>query len=405
MTELLLDEFVPSDPPAGAFSSTVAPPSATAAAFSGFHEFEFTGNGAEYFRIWVVNLLLTVATLGIYSAWAKVRRLEYFWRNTRFDGAIFDYHGEPKAILKGRLLAFGLFAAYKLAFDISALLAVGIGVLLVVILPWLLARSFRFRLASTSYRGVRFHFSGTVAEAYRSLILLPVILLLTGLFVWSVFVSYHSHPSIPVMLLVTVLPALAIFSVIPMAHFLLKRYQHDHAYFGQSPFFFQGQPKAFFKVYGKAIGLLVFGMFAAGLFGGLTFRLSSALASSSFGWLFNFLFATLSGYILFLFVRPYLESRIQNLVWNKTELGDYRFVSTARARSLLWIHASNLLLIICTTGLYKPFAAIRLVRYRLACLSLEGGQTLDEVLTNRTPDSSGAAGQEAADFFDIEIAL
>ena len=36
----------------------------------------FVGTGSEYFRIWIVNLLLTIVTLGIYSAWAKVRRLE-----------------------------------------------------------------------------------------------------------------------------------------------------------------------------------------------------------------------------------------------------------------------------------------------------------------------------------------
>ena len=34
----------------------------------------FTGIGWEYFRIWVVNMLLTLLTLGIYSAWAKVRK-------------------------------------------------------------------------------------------------------------------------------------------------------------------------------------------------------------------------------------------------------------------------------------------------------------------------------------------
>ena len=27
--------------------------------------FQFTGNGAEYFGIWIVNLLLTVVTIGI----------------------------------------------------------------------------------------------------------------------------------------------------------------------------------------------------------------------------------------------------------------------------------------------------------------------------------------------------
>ncbi|HEX8601991.1 MAG TPA: DUF898 family protein, partial [Pseudoduganella sp.] len=40
--------------------------------------FEFTATGGEYFRIWIVNLLLTIVTLGIYSAWAKVRRNQYF---------------------------------------------------------------------------------------------------------------------------------------------------------------------------------------------------------------------------------------------------------------------------------------------------------------------------------------
>jgi uncharacterized membrane protein YjgN (DUF898 family) len=35
---------------------------------------EFTGCAGEYFRIWIVNVCLSVLTLGIYSAWAKVRR-------------------------------------------------------------------------------------------------------------------------------------------------------------------------------------------------------------------------------------------------------------------------------------------------------------------------------------------
>ena len=53
--------------------------------------FEFRGNGGEYFRIWIVNLLLTIVTLGIYSAWAKVRRLRYFYGNTYLDGHPFEF--------------------------------------------------------------------------------------------------------------------------------------------------------------------------------------------------------------------------------------------------------------------------------------------------------------------------
>jgi uncharacterized membrane protein YjgN (DUF898 family) len=29
------------------------------------YPFEFTGSGGEYFRIWIVNLALTILTLGI----------------------------------------------------------------------------------------------------------------------------------------------------------------------------------------------------------------------------------------------------------------------------------------------------------------------------------------------------
>ena len=39
--------------------------------------FRFTGTGGEYFRIWIVNVMLSVVTFGIYSAWAKARRLQY----------------------------------------------------------------------------------------------------------------------------------------------------------------------------------------------------------------------------------------------------------------------------------------------------------------------------------------
>ncbi len=59
------------------------PPAATTRPPEQLH---FTGTGGEYFGIWIVNLLLTIVTLGIYSAWAKVRRLQYFYRHTEVAG-------------------------------------------------------------------------------------------------------------------------------------------------------------------------------------------------------------------------------------------------------------------------------------------------------------------------------
>ena len=40
-------------------------------------DIRFSGSGSEYFRIWIVNLLLTIVTLGIYYPWAKVRQTRY----------------------------------------------------------------------------------------------------------------------------------------------------------------------------------------------------------------------------------------------------------------------------------------------------------------------------------------
>src|SRR5260370_28452580 len=75
---------------------------------------EFTGTAAEYFRIWIVNLFFTLATLGIYSAWAKVRKRRYFYGSTRLDGDSFDYFASPKAILNGRIIALSVGASYGL---------------------------------------------------------------------------------------------------------------------------------------------------------------------------------------------------------------------------------------------------------------------------------------------------
>jgi uncharacterized membrane protein YjgN (DUF898 family) len=117
---------------------------------------QFSGSGAEYFRIWVVNVCLSIVTLGIYSAWAKVRRNQYFYRHTTLAGAGFDYHGDPKTILKGRIFAFLMFACYSLVGQFNQAAALVILAAIMALMPWLLVRSLRFRLHNTSYRGLRF---------------------------------------------------------------------------------------------------------------------------------------------------------------------------------------------------------------------------------------------------------
>ena len=74
----------------------------------------FHGSGREFFGIWIVNIVLSLLTLGIYSAWAKVRTKKYFYGNTELAGDRFDYHATPKQILIGRVIAALVFVIWLL---------------------------------------------------------------------------------------------------------------------------------------------------------------------------------------------------------------------------------------------------------------------------------------------------
>jgi hypothetical protein len=169
------------------------PPTAvgqSAAESSGTREakFNFVGDGSEYFRIWIVNMFLSIVTLGIYSAWAKVRREQYFHRNLMLDGSGFDYHGKPMAILKGRIVAVLLLGGLSAAQHFSPL-AYGVAILcLLPVVPWLAVKAFRFRAHNTSYRGLRFSFHGTYGQAFKVFVGYGLLAMVT---LWLAFPAFY----------------------------------------------------------------------------------------------------------------------------------------------------------------------------------------------------------------------
>src|ERR1700761_2616002 len=122
---------------------------------------EFRGRGAEYFRIWIVNVALSVLTLGLYSAWAKVRTQRYFYGNTYLAGQSFEYHASAWRILLGRIIALTLLLCYSVS---VVLVPVSFGLWLLILgaaLPWLANSSLRFNARNSSWRNVRFNFTAT----------------------------------------------------------------------------------------------------------------------------------------------------------------------------------------------------------------------------------------------------
>ena len=100
-------------------SSTIATSPVATARVLRKGKVSFHGKASEFFSIWIVNLLLSIVTLGIYSAWAKVRTNRYFYGNTDIDGHRFSYLANPLQILKGRIIAVCLFASYFILSAVS----------------------------------------------------------------------------------------------------------------------------------------------------------------------------------------------------------------------------------------------------------------------------------------------
>src|SRR5215216_3769869 len=127
--------------------------------------FAFTGRSGEYFRIWIISLCLSLITLGIYSAWGKVRKRRYLYAHTRLDGTGFDYRASPIAILRGRILALLLFGGFALSGHFVPLMQWLFIALLLVLSPWIVVAAARFNARNSTYHNIAFAFDGSVGEA------------------------------------------------------------------------------------------------------------------------------------------------------------------------------------------------------------------------------------------------
>src|SRR5438270_8645507 len=116
--------------------------------------FAFTGRATEYFRIWIISLCLSLATLGVYSAWAKVRKRRYLYAHTALDGTGFDYRASPLAILRGRILALLLFGGFALSAHFVPLLQIAFFALLAIVSPWIVVAAARFNARNSTYRNI-----------------------------------------------------------------------------------------------------------------------------------------------------------------------------------------------------------------------------------------------------------
>lgn len=362
--------------------SATSPSAAIAQPAETVHPVEFTATAGEYFRIWIVNLALTIVTLGIYSAWAKVRKRRYLYSHTRVAGEGFEYLAKPLPILLGRLIAVALLAGIVAA-DVlvpalagSRLLRQALYIaLLVAVGPWILVRSLRFNARNTAYRNIRFRFAGTyggclrVVAVYGWLLLIPI------------FYPYFKRR---------------------LVRFGIENHRYGATRFELPPEF--GKP--FAHAYWVAYGLFAMCLIAGSIVIVAGFL---AMAGAGFHWTKSQLGALgllwLPVYLAALgLASAYIHARTLNAVWNHLRIGPVRFSSSLRARDVIGIYATNALAVVLTVGFATPWAVVRSWRYRASKTALIAAGPLDGFVQAEA-DQVGAAGQEIGDMLDFDVSL
>ena len=374
------DDAGPVDPGAELPASPLEPPSQSGTEPSSqTRQLRFAGDGREYFRIWIVNVALTLLTLGIYSAWAKVRARRYLYGSVWLGDDAFDYTANPVAILRGRILLLLVLVPVSLAQRVSILYYYATLLVLMPLVPWVVVRARSFHLRNSRYRSLAFDFTGKY---------------------WDAAVWYPLSWAASIVTLGLARPL----TVLGRDRFLVTE-----STFGNRTFGFTGKPGPYYRMYiitAVVVGVLYIG----GVFFLLLVLAARAMASGAdpgtaapdMG---AFMIGSLAvAGIVVLFIAAYLRTRLLCYRWNSSRLGHNEFSLTLSFPTMLWLYASNAVAIVATFGLFIPFARIRLLRYIVGEF---------HVLQREDPDafeagdrqSVGATGAEAAGEFGLEIGI
>lgn len=379
--------------------------------------FEFHGNGLEYCRIWIVNVFLSIVTLGIYSAWAKVRTLQYLYGNTTLAGASFQYLATPQQILKGRLIGFGLLVLYFGAQEIS----VGTGLLALTLLllfaPVLLVLGLSARLRFSAWRNVRFDFQRRFGDAY--LMAAVPLLLMGGISAVGMLAGEGDKPGGGSLTLMG-LAMLLLMIGLPYFVWQFNRFMVDNAAYGSQTFRFGAQPGDYYKLYYlqlpvvlvvSVLGVMGLGWLLSALAGisiseemqqFMQQQQAAGHSKEEVGQAIG-IAATVLIMAAYLPVFACLQARQFNLRYDHLMIGKSILTCEVSAVKLLGLWLSNTVLVVLTLGLYIPWAKLRMVRYRLECLALSPGSDLNEIVNTSHRDN--AIGQEIGDLFDFDVAL
>ena len=397
------------------------------------HPLEFSGRGGEYFRVWIVNVLLSIVTLGLYTPWARRRTVQYFYGHTLVADSPLEFTAPQRKMVTGFVLLVLLTLAYNIAVDTGQDTAVALLLLGgAVLAPYLWASAMRFRLGNTRWRGLRLRFAASWREVYSaSWPVFAIALVWIGVVFGLRWVAPElaqaldgatpdgderssAMPALPpalwaLLLLGVVLSLLCFIRLEYNYQSLLVLRTHLGAEAGRwKPVYMD-----FVKIWLATVGvflLCVLGMVAlVTLAAGGSVALLAGLGKNAGVWVFFlFLFGFFALFMLLLLAsapaRAYREARMFLLQWNNIGVSQVaRFRCTLSVRGFVWLRVRNLLLTLLTLGLYRPFARVSEYAMKLESVTLHVKGGVDQLAGQMLRHQEGGLGDALADAAGLDL--
>lgn len=314
--------------------------------FANTARFRYHGTGASLLWLIVVNALLTVLTLGIYSFWAKNKVRQFHYGHTEAGGGRFVYHGTGGELLRGAIRAFAVMLLLVVAFAVLTLVSGGetapaptrVAVILVVyavtgvLVLAAVNLTRRYRMSRTSWRGVHLSFHGST-RAFVGMMVRGTLLSIATLGFYTPYFQSRRRG------------------------FLV-----DHTRLGAEEFSYHGNGRALVAEFLKAVVLTI--------------------PTLGLCWIWYAAFK-------------------DRYLWSQTRMRGGQFISSVTGGELLALHGVNLVLVLFTAGIATPWAITRTHAFRCGHLRLVG--TVDWASLDQRAHVADAFGEGLAESLDIEL--
>ena len=351
----------------------------------------------------IVNFLLNLITLTIYRFWAKTNVRRHIWSCVHINGQPLEYTGRGIELFKGALIVFCLFvlpfvlaiAFINIAFgpEHPALIAVYALLYLLIFVLWgaALYRARRYQLSRTLWRGIRGTLVGS--SMIYSLTYFGALMARGMSFGWTT----------------------------PVLNTVLQEQIIGDMRFGDLAFKFKGRAGQLYPTYALCwflslvalvLFIFLFGAEITALFGPEVQKIFDEISTpdsqptSEQIWTVGSVVAVLvvSFFAMFLVIPMLWAIYSAKELWtfaSYTSAGNAKFKLDATAGSLIALVVGNLLILIFTLGIGRPFIQQRLIRYMCDRMSVIGTIDVDRIAQSQA--AMDRTGEGLADAFDLGV--